>query len=318
MRPGTTQVSLLLIIGLGVWHTGCQSGAGGATVLSLFGLSERPVVVALVTEPGVLNPFAPHEKLRKALSAAIKRPVRLDLCLPIQLEPNLKLGFYDFAFVTPACYVRLKDRDRFGVIAVSVDQSGRAVRSAVLVVAADSSIEKAEDLRRKTVAFGPREDARTHHAALALLREHGLKKTDLSLSLLPVPGSLKHFSEMREIARSVIGGSSDAGFIDQAAFDAFEQASSIEGEPTRERLRVIARTIPLPDKLVIHSPKAEAQTVRKVADFLLSADQKHMEALRPLLFSAYREPTETILAACVQLIEPRKSPPAKPARDAPE
>ena len=75
MRPSATRiVSLVMIVGLLVSQSGCQSGAGRASVLSLFGLSQRPLVIALVAEPGVLNPFAPYEKLRQALSASIKRP----------------------------------------------------------------------------------------------------------------------------------------------------------------------------------------------------------------------------------------------------
>ncbi|MFQ5807244.1 MAG: phosphate/phosphite/phosphonate ABC transporter substrate-binding protein [Phycisphaerae bacterium] len=296
----------ILTVGLLVLETGCQSGAAGASLLSLFGLSERPVVVALVVEPGVLDPFTPHEKLRKAMSETIKRPVRLDLCLPLQLEPNLTLGFYDFAFITPACYVGMKDRERSKVIAVAVDEAGRASHSAVLVVAANSKIESVEQLRGKTVAFGPRGDARTHHAGLALLREHGLKKTDLSLEVFPLPGALKHFPKMRDIAQSVINGSCDAGFIDEAAFDAFEQTSEVEGEPTRDKLRVLARTVPVPEKLVIRSPKAKAETVSQVADFLLTAGERHPDVLRPLLFSAYQEPSATMLASCQRLIAPRE------------
>ena len=108
MCPNRRSAASLLVVALLVAQAGCHRGAGGASFLSLFGLSEKPVVVALVAKPGVLDPFAPHEKLRQAMSEAIERPVRLDLCFPVQLEPNLKLGFYDFALVTPACYVEMK------------------------------------------------------------------------------------------------------------------------------------------------------------------------------------------------------------------
>jgi len=205
-------VSMLAVSALGS-QAGCRSGAPASRLLHFLGLSKKPVVIALLVEPGVLNPFAPHEKLRKAMSETISRPVRLDLCLPIQLEPNLTLGFYDFAFVTPGCYAAMKDRERFRIVAASADRAGRLARSALLVVSAGSEITRADELRGKMVAFGPSGDARTHQAGLILLREHGLKKTDLSLSLLPVPGSLKHFATMRDIAQSVSNGSSDAGGV---------------------------------------------------------------------------------------------------------
>jgi ABC-type phosphate/phosphonate transport system substrate-binding protein len=199
-----------------------------------------------------------------------------------------------------------------------VDDAGRAARSAVLAVAADGNIEKVEDLRGKTVAFGPRDDARTHHAGLALLREHGLEKSDLSLSLLPIPGSLKHLANMRDIAQSVINGSSDAGFIDEAAFETLMQGAEVEEEPARDKLRVIARTMPVPEKLVIRSPKVDQATVDKVTDFLLTAGEKHPEALHALLFSAYRKPTEGMLVSYEQLAKRRVSGPVEPAADAPK
>jgi hypothetical protein len=304
MRPNPRSVIAVLVVALLVAQSGCQRGAGRASFLSLFGLSEKPVVVALVAKPGVLDPFAPHEQLREAMSESIKRPVRLDLCFPIQLEPNLNLGFYDFALVTPACYVEMNDRERFDILAAAVDETGCVAHSAVLVVAADSKINDVADLRGKKVAFGPRDDARTHHAALVLLRQHGLDKSDLSLSLLPVPGSLRHFSSMRQIAQAVQSGDFDAGFIDEVAFEQFERSPAVEGEPDRDKLRVLARTMPVPGMLVIQSPKANPELVRKVADFLLSAGQTHPEALRPLLLSAYQKPTAELCAW--------SEPPAKP------
>ncbi len=314
----TACVVLTLTVGLLVPQTGCQSGAPGANFLSLFGLSEKPVVVGLEVEPGVLDPFTPHEMLRKAMSETLKRPVQLRLYLPVTLAPNLTLGFYDFAYVTPTCYAQTNDRERFEVIAVSVDEAGRPERSAALVVAADAKIDKVEDLRGKRVAFGPPGDARTHLAALALLREHGLEKTDLSLLLLPVPGSLKHLPKMREIAQDVVQGSSDAGFIDEAALEALAESSDRRDEPTRDKLRVIARTVPVPDKLVLRSPKVKAEIVSAVTDFLLTADQKHPEALRALLFSAYRQPTKELLASCERLLGAGEAAPAEPAADSPE
>jgi phosphonate transport system substrate-binding protein len=303
MRPKPRlAVTLVSIAGL-VAQAGCR-GAGGASFLNLFGLSQKPVVIALLADPATLDPFAPHEKLRLAMSETIRRPVRLDLCLPIALEPNLKLGFYDFALVTPACYVQMRDRQRFEVLAASVDRAGRVAYPAVLVVSADSELNDVADLRGKKVAFGPRPDARTHHAGLALLSKHGLEKNDLSLSLFPLPGSLRHFSEMREIALAVQNGDFDAGFIDEPAFQEFEYGPVAEDAPDRDQLRVIARTLPVPDLLVIQSPKVDRQVARNVTDFLLAVDQTHPEALRPLLLSAYQKPTAKLCAWPEQLTDP--------------
>ncbi len=300
-----------VLIGLLLAAAGCQSGAPGTEFLSLVGLSKKPVVVALTPEPGVLNPFATYEPLRKKMEQAFGRPVRLDLALPkLQLEPNLDLGLYHFAIVGMGDYAGIGRRGRFDVLAVSVDEHGRKGRPALLIVPATSKIEKVEDLRGKTVAFGPAQDARTTLAALALLREHGISKTDLSLQLLPVPGSLKHFQKMREIAQSVMNYSSDAGFIDVAAYDGLPETTSVENEPARDRLRVIARTMAVPDKVVLRSPKADDKTAAQFTQFLLTSGENHADALHALRLSGFEAPSGTLELLCDKLTS------VAPAREA--
>lgn len=301
MRSISRRIPLLAFLGGLAFLTGCQSGGHGAEFLSLIGLSKSPVVISMGIEPGVLNPFASYEELRKAMEKSLGRPVQLRLAFPIQIEPNLELGFYHFAFITPGDYLAMAGRKKFDPIAISVDEQGREARSAVLVVRANSGIQKIDDLRGKTIAFGPSEDARTHQAGLALLSENGIQKGDLSLELLPLPGSLKHMPTMSDVAKTVINQSSDAGFIDEAAFDAFVETSSAEGEPARDKLRVIGRTVALPGKILIRSPKADQAIVDQLVQFLLAADQGCPEALKPLFISAFHAPSNEAMAACDQL-----------------
>lgn len=314
MRARAKYIIVSAAIGLMLGQTGCSLGAGGARFLSFVGLTQKPVIVALVPQPGVLNPFASHEELRKTMSASLKRPVLLDLCLPIQLSPNLDLGFYDFAIASEECYASIPGRERFGVVAVARDQNGQAARPAVLIVATDSAIDDVSGLRDKRVAFGPLLDGRTHLAALLLLSDHGLRKSDLKLELLPVPGSLRHFSSMTGIARSVVQGDSDAGFMDEAAYD--ELPPSADGnQPARDKLRVIARTMPIADTLVIRSPKAEPEVVQQVAAFLLDAETKCPGALRPLRVSGYEAPDAQLTERCRRLASAAEATPPAPSAD---
>lgn len=271
--------------------TACHRGATTSSFLSLFGLRERPLVVALVAQPGVLDPFTPHEKLRQAMSESLGRPVRLDLCLPVQLAPNLQMGFYDLAIVPPAYYVEMSNRDRCPILAATVDELGQVAHSAVLVVPAQSDAQAVIDLKGRKIGFGPTSDARTHHAGLTLLKENGIEKTDMSLSLLPVPGSLRHYPTMRDVALAIQNGSLDAGFIDELVYNEFMEQGGADDEPVRDRLRVIARTKPVPDLLVIQSPKISPAVAKQVLDFLIEAKLNHPDALRPLLLTAYERPS---------------------------
>jgi ABC-type phosphate/phosphonate transport system substrate-binding protein len=298
-------------------NAGCRSG--GIPLLNLFGVG-KPLVVALVADERrstggsaleLLNPFAPYEPLRKALGEHTGRQVALDLCLPIQVKPNLGLGFYHLAVVSPVQYGQLGDPERFRVIAVSADEQQRTARSGLLVVRHDSGVQGVADLRGKKVAFGPARDGRTHLAGLELLKRNGLAKSDLALELLPIPGSLRHFSDTRSLARSVLSGSYEAGFIDEQAWEALPEHDEREGEPARDRLRVVAKTVPVPGRLVVCSPKLPEADGEKVCQFLLAAAQDHPEVLRPLRISGYVKPSAELLDACRRLVEP-KSPAPKP------
>lgn len=295
--------------------TGCQSVP--ARFLAVFGINKDPVVVSLVSaeQPaspdgrlGILtplvNPFEAYGPWRAALAKDLGRPVALDLCFPVQIEPNLALGLCHLAILTPGEYARLPQRERFPVLAVPADERGRVARPALLVVAAASDLHAVEDLRGRTVAFGPAGDCRTHHAALALLAQHGLQPGDLSRELLPLPGSLKHMPNARAVAQTVINASSQAGFIDEAAWERLPPHSPRPDDPDRARLRVIARTCALPDRLIVCSPTLDEATRAKVCQALLGAVEHFPTALRPLRISGYQKPTAELLAACCRLAEP--------------
>lgn len=281
---------------------GCQSV--GLHFLSVIGFKQKPLSVALVAdEPPdaaaqALNPFPTYAALQNALADHLGRPVAVDVCFPFQVDLCLSSGWYDLALVTPAQYARLKQPDALRVLAVPVDGQGRAARSALVVVPAGSELQSPAELRGKVVAFGPAGDSRTHHAALQLLESAGLKKTDLSLEVLPVPGSLKHLPDMRSVAQTVINGSSDAGFLDEAAWEGFPEHAETEGAPARDRLRVIGRTIALPSRLLIASPGLDEATASRLRAFLLAVGRDHPQVLEPLAASGYQVPDDRLLAAC--------------------
>lgn len=295
---------------------GCQTAGG--RFLSLIGLQKEPLALAVLVEPGPagavqsLNPFTPYAGLQGALRDALGRPISVDLCFPFQGEGGLHSGWYDLAVVTPAQFARLESRERLPVLAVALDEQGRAAQPALLIVPAASPTRGIADLRGKVVAFGPAEDSRTHHAALQLLERAGLARTDLQLSPVPLPGSLKHFPNMRAVAQSVLAGSSDAGFITQAAWDALPERDARPGEPARAALRVLAATAALPDRLVVGSPKLDAPTADQVRAALLAVGRTRPEAVAPLGSAGFVEPEPELLAACRALAVGAAGPADKP------
>jgi ABC-type phosphate/phosphonate transport system substrate-binding protein len=283
---------------------GCR--AGGLPLINLLGL-DKPVVVGLVADKApalgdnpleLLNPFGAYEPMRKGMSRSLGRPVALDLCLEPLLEPNLRLGYYDFAIVTPAEYLHLHDRQRFMIAAIGADDPNHWTRSGVLIVATDTPIRKVEDLRGHRVAFGPGRNARTHSCALALLAQHGLKPADLSLDVLPIPGTLKVYNTDRSLAQAVMNNSADAGFVDEGYWDSLPQHDPRPDEPTRERFREVGRTRAIPDLLVIASGKPDAHTTEQVVTFLLSDQNRQAAQKKGAAAARYAKPTPDIIAAC--------------------
>jgi ABC-type phosphate/phosphonate transport system substrate-binding protein len=112
---------------------------------------------------------------------------------------------------------------------------------------------------------------------------------------------------MRSIAQSVLSGSYDAGFIDEQAWDTFAERDEREGEPTRDQLRVIGKTLAVPDRLVLCSPKLSKGDRDKVRDFLFAAVQDHPDVLRPLRIAGYQQPSAELLSTCRSLFQPQSS-----------
>lgn len=288
---------------------GCQGARAGYSLLSLIGLSQKPLVVSLVIEKPeenlqperLINPFSQYDALFAAMGKTVGRKVVPDLCFTFQAAPNLALGVTHFAVVSPLHFAELKQLGAFEPVAFMRDEQGRAARPALLIAAASGPIERVEDLRGKRVAFGPLRDGRTSHAALLLLlRQRGLNKADLSLEVLPIPGSLKRFPNGRAVAMSVIHSSSDAGFIDEAVWESFPDAGG-DG-PAKDRLRVIDRTAPTPNQLVVASPRVERDTIDRVASFLAEVGETAPDALRPLQAAGFAPPDDELLSACLGLL----------------
>ena len=282
--------------------SGCQSGAPGARFLSFFGLSKEPIVIALMGQPvGDLNPFGPYEPLRTALSEDLDCPVQLRLGLELGLEPNLKLGLYNFAIVTPAVYGGLKEPDTFEIVAVAKGMDGSMQRPSLLVVPAESDINDLEQLRGKTIAFGPLADNRSHLAAVELLKSHGIEKSDLNLPLGALTGTLKHVGPTEDVLNSILAGHSDAGFVDAAEFQALPAEPSDESTMAKSQFRIVGQTIALPDALVIASPKTEPQVVAELKNFLNESSSKRAAALRPLRISGFGPSEAGVRENCMRL-----------------
>lgn len=315
-----TAAGVAALVGL----CGCAATANSARLLNLIGLSEKPLIVSYVSDDvtssdsgplALLNPFEPYEPLHKAMSKDLKRQTAPYLCMPFQLEFDLDLGICQMAIVSPVHYANFLNREKFAVIAMTKDEEGRATRPAMLIAMAESHSTGVADLRGKIVAFGPPTDARTHHAGLMLLNSAGVKRSDLSLELFPVPGSLRTYNNAADLALSILRGGCEAGFVDQLWFDSLPE-TAVGTELARSRFKVIGTTVALPDRLVLASPKLAQAEREKVAGFLLGAHETHIDALRRMGASGFVAPDEATIAAVASLKD--ANVPMEAPKDAPQ
>lgn len=314
------RAAALALAGLlsGAW--GCRlelpflSFRGGQDAL-LIGLVARQDVAPGENPLELLNPLGPYEALRDAMQQELGRPVRLDLCLRPLLEPCLRDGHYGVAILSPYEYALLPGPERFEIIAVSTDAAARPARSALLVVAATSTAQTIADLRGRKIAFGLQRDARAHAAGLELLGEHGLSRGDLSLEVLPLPGSLRTFPKPRDVMQAVVNGSYDAGFVDEASWESLPAGGD---SLTRGRMRVLGRTAALPDLIVLASPKLDAAQRERLSQTLLALGHKRPDALRPLNIAGFAAIPADVRAACLRLHQsPAVAPATAPAGEPP-
>lgn len=295
-------VSLIVSLGAAI---GCQST--GLRLLNVIGVSKRPVVIGLASQNDVthvgnaLNPFPAHEEFRKALGERIGRPVAIEPCFAFQVPGLLKDNWYNLAVISPAHYARYNDPVSFPILVLPADENGRIVRAAVLVTAANSPIQKPGDLRSKSVGFGPAEDSLTHYAALELLWEYNIQRSDLALEVLPVPGSLRHFDSGRDVAKSILGGGVAAGFMDERDWEALPETAGDEAEPSRSKLRILGKTASYPIRLFTYSPALDEETREAVRSALLRMHETDPNSLRPLGYSKFLATDPNAVDACLHL-----------------
>lgn len=291
-------LGLLLVLGV----CGCQTT--GAKFLNLIGVQREPVTFALVIDSASrvaaesINPFSRYAALQESLAETIGRPVTLEPCFPFQAGVGLENGWYCVAVMTPAHYAALPHADECTVLAVEVGLDGSVLDEGVMIVERGSASEAVEDVRGETVAFGPQNDTYTHHAALALLQEHGLEKTDLALSAVPFPGSLKHYPHMRGVAQATMNQSVAAGFVTRSAWEQLPEHAEGADEPARDRLRAVAATKAYPRTLIVASPKMDEATRAAIRDFLLEVGQEQPEVVEPIGIQGYAAADEMLVARC--------------------
>jgi ABC-type phosphate/phosphonate transport system substrate-binding protein len=237
-----------------------------------------------------LNPVdAPWGRFARALQKKLGTPVQVIYEEPFQIRSQLSRGYLDFAILSATDYAEVGGENCV-LLAKPVNTFGQTSRHALIIVKKESRIQNVADLKGQRFAFGPRGDATCDLAAKYCLMQAGLGPGDLQKELLPPPLAGHHLNSF-EVAKAVANEPVAAGSVDQLAYASWPEKGVpiIKATPvagflqmvSKDRFRVIANTITLPEGPIVASSKADAAMVTAVKEYLLSGEIPET-ALRPM------------------------------------
>lgn len=168
------------------------------------------------------------------------------------IADELGRGRVHFAAVGAGSYVQA--RDRYGVVPLvrGVNAQGTAEYRSVLVTAADSPVQRVEDLRGHSFAFGSFLSTQGHLIPRIIFREHGFDVGDL--------GAVEFTGSHRNTAEAVATGRLDAGGMQDTLGEELSR---------RGLLRILYRSRPYPSSGIAAAASVPAEARERVRQALL-------------------------------------------------
>jgi phosphonate transport system substrate-binding protein len=206
--------------------------------------------------------------------------IKTRLVVPSSLDDfaaSLKSGQIDFALQDPHTFAELSRFFNTAELLRTLTIDGRPTQSGVVVVRGDSQVRKLEELRGKTVMFGPTASTPKWTAARILFEEHGM---DIDRDLK----SYRNGGCCEDIAFAVYMKSAEAGVVCEHFLADHEDKQKDLGLAA-SNLRVIARTPAFPCRLFAARKDLAPDIVSRVNNALLRLDAKSPDHAR-ILFRA--------------------------------
>ncbi len=194
----------------------------------------------------------------------------------VEFERDLKNGDIDFTFQDPYTYVRLADFYNKADLLGALTWEGTRVQSGVVIVRKDSGTNKLEDLRGKTVMFGPRLSATTWVVAKLLFEQRGID----------IDKDLKAYSNgtcCEDIAFNVYLKTVDAGVVCDHFLGEHSEKQQELGIDANE-IVIIDRTRLIPTNVFAASRAVSKDIINTINQALLRLDKvksAHTKLLYP-------------------------------------
>jgi hypothetical protein len=235
---------------------------------------------------GPLEP-SPWFPLNAAMEKELKRDFRFTRSNYRSIGYHLGTGKMQFAMVSAPEYAEITRRPVSTIVAVPINVKGTSEHGGLIIVKKESKIQSLADLKGKRFAFGPREDAILHRAALATLAKAGIGEKDIPKEILPPFG---FYMNSFEIGKAVLVEVAPAGIVDELDFESWPEKSTILTQLSvcQDRYRIIGKTEPVLEGPIIASIKTDPELVASMRNLLVNKLKGDKSVLGKLHYSGYK------------------------------
>jgi phosphonate transport system substrate-binding protein len=154
------------------------------------------------------------DALESRLRETLGEPVRIRMRIAKTYEEGIEdlvAGRVDFAQLGPVSYVYAK-RQNPGIAVLAIEtEGGQKVRQGIIIVHRDSPIQRLQDLKGKTFAFGDELSTTGRYSPQAYFFRHQVKGTDLRY--------YEYLQRHDKVGTAVGAGQFDAGAVNDETFN---------------------------------------------------------------------------------------------------
>lgn len=290
-------VLVLCTCGLGFGLlVGCQDVGQVLDPFNALGLAKPPIRVGVTTldlTPPLMWPK--WEPLRLGLADHLQEPVQFELLTPRQIRVHLGTGRLKFALLRPQDYVQVAPAKTCEILGVPMNPNDQPYRQGLIIVSAKSPVRSLSEVKSRRFHFMPHGDL-LNDAALGALMEAGIGDKEVDKGI-PIPILDTHHISSLEVAKSVVleEGGNAAGVIDEADYNKWPEkgGSFLLLSPSKDQVRVIGKTVRIPEGPFVVSVNTTPELKEKAIDFLFNvAPKKHKLALLALNSKGFAKPVE--------------------------
>ncbi|MEW5804733.1 MAG: phosphate/phosphite/phosphonate ABC transporter substrate-binding protein [bacterium] len=251
------RVMVLLSIVLISFGSGCKD----KTVSS-----QKPLKICYMICNSLPESKARFEPISAYLSEQLKRPVESIYLNTQDVESVVEKQEVDFTHTNSILYVIFKER--YGATLVAGEVRGRYLNrdAGAIITRAKSGIKTIQDLKGKSMIFGPSLAPMGYLAQYDLMLKNNINPDeDLAFYNIP-PGSWKH----EKVIYGVLFGAYDAGAAPRLDLDTMAE----EGKINMDDFTIVAESDPIPYCTFTAMAHTDPELVQKVKSILLGVTQE--------------------------------------------